>query len=410
MKVLLLNQAFHPDVVSTAQYLTDLALALADERHEVTVLTGRHGYDDPLRRFPAREVWQGIEIRRVGALRMGKTTRWRRAIDFGTYMASCGWQLARLPRFDGVLALTSPPLVSAAGAAFVRAKGGRFVFWVMDLNPDEAVAAGWLQANSIVARALDRVLRYCVRRADAVIALDRFMSERLVARGAAAERVVTLPPWSHDDVRFDAAGRERFRRDHGLDGRFVVMYAGNHSPCNPLETLLEAAHRLRDDWRIAFCFVGGGSRFAAVEDFASSRRLKNITCVPYRPRAELAAALSAGDLHAVTMGDPFVGILHPCKIYNVLTVGAPVLYVGPEQSHIGDISAVLPPRTLHHVVHGDVDRAVAAIRACAAGDTASRMSVVNAAQRFGRDAVLPDLVRVITAGRTTRGPLARVAV
>ena len=27
------------------------------------------------------------------------------------------------------------------------------------------------------------------------------------------------------------------------------------------------------------------------------------------------------DLHAVVMGDPFVGIIHPCKIYNVLALG-----------------------------------------------------------------------------------------
>ena len=37
MKILLLNQAFHPDVVSTGQHATDLALELTAAGHEVTV-------------------------------------------------------------------------------------------------------------------------------------------------------------------------------------------------------------------------------------------------------------------------------------------------------------------------------------------------------------------------------------
>ena len=50
-----------------------------------------------------------------------------------------------------------------------------------------------------------------------------------------------MPPWSHSEsIAFDAAGRDEFRRQHGLEGKFVVMYSGNHSPCHPLDTLLEA--------------------------------------------------------------------------------------------------------------------------------------------------------------------------
>ena len=55
-------------------------------------------------------------------------------------------------------------------------------------------------------------------------------------------RIAMLPPWSHDDaVHYDAKGRDHFRKEHGLDGKFVVMYSGNHTPCHPLTTLLEAA-------------------------------------------------------------------------------------------------------------------------------------------------------------------------
>src|SRR5207237_10841865 len=60
VKVLLLNQCFYPDVVSTAQHLTDLALELSARGNEVTVVTSRRGYDNSQIRFPARETWKGI--------------------------------------------------------------------------------------------------------------------------------------------------------------------------------------------------------------------------------------------------------------------------------------------------------------------------------------------------------------
>ncbi len=41
------------------------------------------------------------------------------------------------------------------------------------------------------------------------------------------------------------------------------------------------------------------------------------------------------------MGDEFVGIVHPCKIYNILTLGTPFLYIGPTPSHVSDIAAAI---------------------------------------------------------------------
>jgi hypothetical protein len=65
LKIVLLNQAFHPDVVSTAQHLSELAAELAARGHEVTVVTGRNAYDNSQKFFPAREIWRGAGIFRV---------------------------------------------------------------------------------------------------------------------------------------------------------------------------------------------------------------------------------------------------------------------------------------------------------------------------------------------------------
>src|SRR3989338_5802397 len=138
MKILLINQAFYPDVVSTGQHLTDLAVDLKRRGHEVTVIAGRHGYDDPTRVFPSSENYQGIRIRRLRYSSFGKKTKWARAVDFATFHLSLIARLTVTPRQDVVVGLTSPPLVAAVACAFCVIKGGRFVYWVMDLNPDEA--------------------------------------------------------------------------------------------------------------------------------------------------------------------------------------------------------------------------------------------------------------------------------
>ena len=406
MRVLLLNQCFYPDVVSTAQHLTDLAVGLAERGHAVRVLASRRGYDNLTVRFAKREVWKGIQITRVPGPGLGKAARWRRAIDFGSYMLNCTVRLAVVPRPDVVVALTSPPLISFLGALFTRARGGRFIFWVMDLNPDEAVAAGWLREGSLVARTLDRMLKYSLRHADRIIVLDRFMKERVVRKGIPTDKIAIIRPWSHDDVvRFDEAGRLSFRERHGLRDKFVVMYSGNHSPCHPLDTLLQAAERLKTHPKITFCFVGGGSEFKKVQTFASERGLNNIKCLPYQPLDQLAASLSSADLQVVAMGDAFPGIVHPCKIYNVLMVGSPVLVIGPEESHIGDILQAINCNGHAQVVsHGDVEAVVQQLTARAQTEVLARLQNQDLmAKHFSKSALLPQMIDVVES--TTQGTM-----
>ena len=405
MNVLLLNQCFYPDVMATAQQLTDLALGLVDEGHRVTVVTSDRGYDNPSRTFPRRESWKGIDIIRISSLSMGKQSRWRRALNFGSFLANCAWKLLMLPRFDVVVALTSPPLISFLGALFVRIKGGRFFFWVMDLNPDEAIAAGWLKEDSAPAKFLGRLLRYSLLKAERVIALDHFMKARIVAKGVSEERVTVLPPWAHDDsVQFDEAGRETFRRQHGLTEKFVVMYAGNHSPCHPLDTLIQAARQLSNRPEIVFCFVGGGSEQKKVKDFAAQNSLANIKCLPYQPFDALAASLSAADLHTVVMGNEFVGIVHPCKLYNILTVGSSFLYIGPAESHITEIATqTRDVYSAYSARHADVDTVVKHI--LAAAERNSRVTGDQAAEiarGFSRTTLLPKLIALFDAPTQSR--------
>lgn len=220
------------------------------------------------------------------------------------------------------------------------------------------------------------------------------MRDRITAKGIAPEKIGVIPPWSQDnEVRFDAAGREQSRAAHGLQDKFVVMYSGNHSPVHPLDTLMQAADILKADASVIFCFVGGGSEFKRVKRWAEQGRLTNILCLPYQPLNRLAASLSAADAHVVVMGEAMLGLVHPCKIYNILAVGAPVIYIGPRPSHVTEILDRLGdeyPSVL--AAHGEGGLLARHIQRLRQKVTGIRQPPPETNAAFSKNTLLPDLI------------------
>ena len=334
---MLLNQVFHPDPQATSQYLSGLAEELVRRGHQVTVLAARRDYENPQKEYPARETWRGVEIIRVWNLGLGHGSKGGRMLDFLSFLLAAAWQGLFLPRVDVVMALTTPPLISVLGAFLALRARARFIYWVLDLNPDEAIAVGWLAPEGLPARFLEAASRWSLHRASRVIVPDGFMQERLEKKGIAGGKIAVVPLWSQGEIAFDAAGRERYRQKLGLGNKHVVMYAGNHSPCHPLTTLVDAALQLRNEPGIHFCFVGGGMEWKRLWERAEAEHWVNATFLGYQPFEDLPGLLSAADTQVVVMGDPFVGIIHPCKVYNFLAARRPFIYVGPERSHITDL-------------------------------------------------------------------------
>jgi hypothetical protein len=175
------------------------------------------------------------------------------------------------------------------------------------------------------------------------------------------------------------------------------MYSGNHSPCHPLDTLLAAALKLSTRTDVAFCFVGGGSEQEKVRAYAQQHQLANILILPYQPLGQLAASLSAADVQVVVMGDRFTGMVHPCKIYNILEIGAPVLYIGPANSHVTDLMCQLDDSELAcSVRHGDIE-AVAEYLNDAADKTKGRRSssAMQMSSHFSKKRLLPQMIGVL---------------
>jgi hypothetical protein len=127
-----------------------------------------------------------------------------------------------------------------------------------------------------------------------------------------------------------------------------------------------------------------------VREFAVRHELGNVKCLPYQPLDELSSSLSAADLHVVVMGDAFVGIVHPCKIYNIMSIGVPALYIGPAPSHITDLghSRLLLTR------HGDVAGVVSRILE---GAHRPRITTDESRSTFSKHTLLPEMIEHLEA-------------
>lgn len=364
MKILLLNQAFYPDPVATSQQITALAEYLVSIGYEVSVVGDSRGYNNRKQRFPKFENYRGIKIFRVFSTGLGKRNVVCRVVDAVTFLLALIFRLLRLGRYDYVVAFTSPPFLGLIAALHCKIFGGRLVQWKFDLHPSTAVAVGYLSKDGLCTRVLYRLLKFMLESSYAVVVLDRWMKEEVVRLGAKTNKVVVIPPWPlfEESAPRSINRSNPFRVRHGLEGKFVVLYSGNHSVVHPLHTLLEAALAMKDREKIVFLFNGSGVRVEEVSRFVSLHHLNNVLQLPLQPREELEYLLASANLHVVVMGENATGIVHPSKLYGVLATGKPYVFIGPQESLIAEVLAQCPYG--FHVKHGEVQAMVSVIEKC----------------------------------------------
>ncbi|MEO1496404.1 MAG: glycosyltransferase family 4 protein [Planctomycetota bacterium] len=365
-RLLVISQVYPPDPAAVGQYLAEASSAIAERGYDVRVLTSARGFDDPTAKYPPRETLDGVDVVRMPLSSFGKATIAHRIVGMLVFLTQTLVRGLFTPRLGGILVSTSPPLASTVAVIIGLVRGAPITYWVMDLNPDQMIELGKISERSLAARVFDFFNRLILRRSAAVVALDRFIGERLCRKHDVTGKMTVMPPWPHAEHAGGVPHAENpFRREHGLDGKFVVMYSGNHALTNPIETVIEAALRMQDRADLVFLFIGGGVRKKSVDDAIEQHRPTNIVSLPYQPLDTIRYSLSAADVHLVTLGDEAVGCVHPCKVYGAMALERPILYAGPSPSHVTDLLGEdnAAERIGWRIEHGDVDGAVRTIDA-----------------------------------------------
>jgi glycosyltransferase involved in cell wall biosynthesis len=279
---------------------------------------------------------------------MGRGSLLGRFLDMGSFCLIAAFRLMLAPKADTVVFLTNPPLFSLLGVAAKRIRKERFVYILMDVYPEIAVQAGIIKNGGIAERLLRWTSRLSIKTADCVIVLGEDMRDVAIRSGASPEKVVVIRNWADPGVIYPVSPQENpFRREWGLDEKFVIEYSGNLGVSHFFEDILAVAEELVPLHDLRFLFIGGGKRFKEVEQFASERNLSNIILMPYREQSILSQSLSVGDVHYVSLRPGFEGLVVPSKAYGIMAAGRPIIYQGNTG---GEIARMVVQEGIGHVV------------------------------------------------------------
>lgn len=348
MHILLIHQLFirPQDPGGTRHY--EFARHLTRHGHQVTVLAGTRSYLSGTRQAPPgrEQLEPGLAVLRSRVLGGGQRSFLRRALGFLTFLAASlasGW---RVPGVDVVWG-TSPPLTQGLTAwTLARLKGVPWAFEVRDLWPDFAVAMGVLRSRLLI-RLSKGLERFLYRRADRVVINSPGFREAVQREGASPDRI-TLVPNGADVSAFDAHDGADLRAMHGLQGKFLALYAGAHGPANDLAVILQAAQALRSDPRIVFLLVGDGMHKPALQRQASELGLSNLFFLPPVAKSEVPDLLSAADCGlAVLKPIPLFATTLPNKVFDYMAAAKPVVLAidGPIRKVVEEAGAgiAVPP-------------------------------------------------------------------
>jgi colanic acid biosynthesis glycosyl transferase WcaI len=343
-RLLVLNQYYWPGVEATAQLLTELCEALAEDL-DVKVVTGQlHGQEEQ----PHRSVRNGVEIVRVASTSFERSKLFARASNYATYLMSALFGGLRGRRPDVVLCMTDPPIVANIALVVARRFRVPLVVISQDVFPEIAVQLKRLE-NPVVMSVLRGLVGLYLRRADRIVAIGDTMRRRLEEKGAPPERMLVIPNWI-DTARLGPLDKSNhWSRGWGVDEKFVVMHSGNVGHAQDLDSLIRAGTFLRDLTDIQILIIGMGARHAELVALAELLEVDQVQFLYYQSREVLPQSLSAADVHVVGLAAGLAGYVVPSRLYGILAVGRPVIVAADPESEtaqlVGDVGCgiVVPP-------------------------------------------------------------------
>lgn len=329
MHILLIHQAFAAIDEPGGTRHHELARHLAGRGHTVTViaspvsyLTGQAG--------TKRNQWverqdggPGVTILRAYTLPTLHRSFFTRVFSFFSFMFSSFWIGLRVRNVDLVWG-TSPPIFQGITAwALARLKKVPFLFEVRDLWPSFAIAVGVLR-NSLLIRLSSSLERFLYRHADRVMVNSPGFIDHVSQRGA--KKIILIPNGADIEMFDPQADGGPFRHQWGLEGKFVVMYAGAHGLSNDLGVVLKAAELLRQSPVIVFALVGDGKDKPGLVTQARQMRLENLVFIPPVPKLEMSRAFAAADAClAILKPVEMYKTVYPNKVFDYMAAGKPVI-------------------------------------------------------------------------------------
>ena len=245
-------------------------------------------------------------------------------------------RLVREVQPDVVIASSTYPMDIWVARRIARRAKAKLVFEVHDLWPLSPIELSGMSPGHPFARLCAKAESDAYRDSDVVISMLPCVHSYMASRGLDLEKLTIVPNGiSPDDwadkpypIGGDLAGTLATAR---AVGETVVGYTGSMGEPNALDTLLDAAARLRVDpvgRRLRFLLVGDGHLRAHLQERVRAEGLSNVTMLPPIPKLQVPALLAQVDIAYI--GWQHVPIyrfgIAPNKLMDYMMASRPVLH------------------------------------------------------------------------------------
>ena len=341
-RILIYAHYYAPDVASTGQLLQDLAEGMT-EAFEVTVVCTVPSYTGTIaEKYREKRVYReernGVHVIRVPVPAFSKSSRISRIHNLLKYYLEARNATETVGAQDYVFTISQPPIMGGMLGVYGKKKlGAKLVYCIQDFNPEQIMATGYIRMKAILKAAMWLDKRNC-RKSNLIVTVGRDLCETLEQRfqGRTVPNYIMINNWIDEKEIYplptDDAGVTAFRREYGLDEKFVFMYSGNIGLYYDLEGLIRIIGEFQnaktpDGREVMFAFVGAGSVLDKLKSYQQDHGLTNVVFIPYQDKERLISSLNAGDIHWCVNAKGIKGVSCPSKFYGIAAVGKPVLAV-----------------------------------------------------------------------------------
>ena len=331
MRILLLSTYFQPDIASTGVLMTLLAEELARLGHQITVITSMPHYhtnciwDEYRGRLIQHDQHGPIDVYRLYLYVPDDRGRFLgRILNYASFNTLSALMGVLVGQHDVVL-VPSPPLTNGLSADLIsRFRRIPFVYNVQDIWPGVVVRAG-VMANPRAVAFFRRLERYIYRRSAALAVISEGFRRNLLEKGVPSDKIQVIPNFFDTDFVRPLSRRNGFSSTHGLDGKFVVLFAGNVGHSQGLETVLDTAQQLTDLEDVLFLVVGNGAAKTRLQAYAQRLGLPNVRFLPFQAHETLPEMYASSDVCLVPLRKGFTNVSVPCKVFTIMASGRPMI-------------------------------------------------------------------------------------
>lgn len=335
MKILIYSYNYAPEPIGIAPLMTELAEGLAARGHEVRVLTGMPNYPErqihpPYRgKLYCREWVNGVRVDRCYIRVRPKLGLVGRMVLDGSFVLTSFVRSLNLWRPDVIL-FTSPPLPVCVPAWILsKLKGCPTVLSLQDILPEAAVATGLVKSQKAI-RIFEKLERFCYWSADAIVAIaEGFVDNLRDRKGIPKGKIELIHNWADVDAIAPMDHDTPFRRNNGLSGKFVALYAGNIALTQGIETVVKAAALLKgrpEAEAVRFVIVGAKQRLAELQQSCQAEGVEDLVLLrEFVPAQERPQMLAAADVGLVVQKRNVVAFNMPSKTQGIMASGRAII-------------------------------------------------------------------------------------